>query len=323
MNHIFEVVDATDDERYYTLGLFETEPLAMAVLDGASPPYNDDDPESVKVEVRRRPFGFHPHAWDKIAERTWQRNYADDAPAWTAQPVKLFSATAVGGSKKPEPAAPGEHPNAAVRSLLRGSPHGQLTRAGTFSIREEEATGFVVSCSREQLAALPRLPMYREVVIVERSVLLDAEQIAENYRDLLQRMLDVSENCDETGYADGVGFVDIDKLHAEVRAAVEQNGPEATGKELSRHTTCVTEVALTPSQRLKENALEPLATGSESQSSYTWCDDEFPTKDKVEEAIANSVAQQLTQSEGAGEVQSGDQRFYIRVTAVLVPIPGS
>jgi hypothetical protein len=40
---------------------------------------------------------------------------------------------------------------------------------------------------------------------------------------LLQQMLHVAENCDETGYADGVGFVDIDKLHEEVREALSPN----------------------------------------------------------------------------------------------------
>lgn len=40
---------------------------------------------------------------------------------------------------------------------------------------------------------------------------------------LLQQMLDVTENCDETGYADGVGFVDIDELHERVRAALSPN----------------------------------------------------------------------------------------------------
>jgi hypothetical protein len=39
------------------------------------------------------------------------------------------------------------------------------------------------------------------------------------YRDsLLQLLLDVSDNCDETGYVDGVGFFDIDALHDQVRA---------------------------------------------------------------------------------------------------------
>jgi hypothetical protein len=33
-------------------------------------------------------------------------------------------------------------------------------------------------------------------------------------------MLNVAENCDETGYADGYGFVDVDKLHENVCAAI-------------------------------------------------------------------------------------------------------
>ncbi len=37
---------------------------------------------------------------------------------------------------------------------------------------------------------------------------------------LLQQMLDVAENADETGYVTDVGFVDIDKLHGEVRSAL-------------------------------------------------------------------------------------------------------
>lgn len=40
-------------------------------------------------------------------------------------------------------------------------------------------------------------------------------------RSLLQQMLDVAENADETGYVADVGFVDLDKLHAEVRTALK------------------------------------------------------------------------------------------------------
>lgn len=40
-------------------------------------------------------------------------------------------------------------------------------------------------------------------------------------RELLQSMLNVAENCDETGYADGYGFVDVDALHEKVRAAAK------------------------------------------------------------------------------------------------------
>lgn len=41
-------------------------------------------------------------------------------------------------------------------------------------------------------------------------------------RSLLQKMLDVAENADETGYVTDVGFVDLGKLHAEVRAALAE-----------------------------------------------------------------------------------------------------
>lgn len=89
MEHIYEVVDATDDERYWALGIFLTESDAMSVLDGNEPPYNDDDPDAATVEVRTRKVGFHPHEHVVIASRTWVRNYEDDKPDWTAQPIKL------------------------------------------------------------------------------------------------------------------------------------------------------------------------------------------------------------------------------------------
>jgi len=89
MQHIFEVIDGTDDERYYTLGLFLTETEAMSVLDSEEPPSDEDGSDAVTLEVRRRPLGFHPHAWDKIAERTWVRNYEDGKPEWSACPAKL------------------------------------------------------------------------------------------------------------------------------------------------------------------------------------------------------------------------------------------
>jgi len=74
----FEVVDATDEERYYTLGLFATEADALSVIEGDYPPYSDDNPDSVTVEVRRRPLGFHPHAFDVVASKTWVRYYGHD-----------------------------------------------------------------------------------------------------------------------------------------------------------------------------------------------------------------------------------------------------
>lgn len=43
---------------------------------------------------------------------------------------------------------------------------GTLTRAGTFPIRDEETTGYVVTCTPAELAAVRQLPMYRRVMLV-------------------------------------------------------------------------------------------------------------------------------------------------------------
>ena len=85
---VFEVVDASDEEKYYPLGIYLDEAEALAVLDADAPPYNDDDPESVVVEVRRRPTGFHPHAFAVIATRTWVRDYeTGDGHGWIPRPI--------------------------------------------------------------------------------------------------------------------------------------------------------------------------------------------------------------------------------------------
>lgn len=88
MTHIYEVIDATDDERYYTLGLFLTEAEALSVLDSEEPPSDENGSDAVTLEVRRRPLGYHPHAWTKVAERTWVRNYDDNLPDWTAGAIQ-------------------------------------------------------------------------------------------------------------------------------------------------------------------------------------------------------------------------------------------
>lgn len=50
---------------------------------------------------------------------------------------------------------------------------GVLQRAGTFPVRDEETTGFVVSCKPDDLARIERLPMYRPVVIIEINAWLE------------------------------------------------------------------------------------------------------------------------------------------------------
>lgn len=103
-NRLFEVVDSTDDDRYYTLGIFHIEADAMSLLDGAEPPINEDDHESVTIEVRSRPIGFHPHDFTEVASRTWFRNFHDEGPdwenaKWKSHPIKLAAMRATGEQK--------------------------------------------------------------------------------------------------------------------------------------------------------------------------------------------------------------------------------
>lgn len=87
--HIYEVVDCTDDERYYPLGVYLDKQEAIDVLKCEEPPHNEDDPEAVSIEVRERPLGFHPHQFKTVAERQWVRTYGDEGPEWQANPLHL------------------------------------------------------------------------------------------------------------------------------------------------------------------------------------------------------------------------------------------
>lgn len=53
-----------------------------------------------------------------------------------------------------------------VPAVVSSDLFGVLTRAGTFNVRDEELTGYVVECPRETLEAVASLPMYQPVAIV-------------------------------------------------------------------------------------------------------------------------------------------------------------
>ena len=61
---------------------------------------------------------------------------------------------------------------------------GQLTRAGTFPVRDEECTGLVISLSVAELRAIPSLPMYRRVAVVEAETLAQLHRSASLAADL-------------------------------------------------------------------------------------------------------------------------------------------
>ena len=61
---------------------------------------------------------------------------------------------------------------------------GELTRAGTFLIRDEECTGLVISLSPDKLRAIPSLPLYRRVAVVEAGALARLQRENEHLRRL-------------------------------------------------------------------------------------------------------------------------------------------
>jgi hypothetical protein len=84
---VYEVVDATDDEQYYPLGIFLSPEQALSLLDGAEPPYDENGVDSVTLEVRGRKVGFKPNHFWVVASRTWVRDYESEGKEWKAQPI--------------------------------------------------------------------------------------------------------------------------------------------------------------------------------------------------------------------------------------------
>ena len=77
---IFELVDATDDETYYTLGLYFT--LQDAIDDachGDSPPIDCyDDVATLEILERKIGYSGHSNNGKKVAEVVWTRDFESD-----------------------------------------------------------------------------------------------------------------------------------------------------------------------------------------------------------------------------------------------------
>lgn len=83
MNSIFEVVDNTDDERYFPVGVFPTLAEAVAAVQGHASPWNlcqaSLDCDFVRIEVRERAFGLAPLDCGKLVKAwEWARRYDGD-----------------------------------------------------------------------------------------------------------------------------------------------------------------------------------------------------------------------------------------------------
>jgi len=66
---------------------------------------------------------------------------------------------------------------------------------------------------------------YKCAMAIHGTVMEERDQLrarVAELADLLRTMVDVAGKCDETGYAEGVGFVDLPSLRDKARAAIDE-----------------------------------------------------------------------------------------------------
>jgi hypothetical protein len=82
--NIFEIIDATDDEAYYPIGLFTSLEDALAAIESKPRPWELCENamfhgESATIEIRKRKIGIATLESGQIVwEKTWVNKYNED-----------------------------------------------------------------------------------------------------------------------------------------------------------------------------------------------------------------------------------------------------
>lgn len=89
-NKIYEAVDVTGEEMYYTVGFFRTFDEACAAMERQDePPADDPQGEPVTVEIRPHKFGYYGPCYSSgcVARFTWRSDYDEekDEYRWTRE----------------------------------------------------------------------------------------------------------------------------------------------------------------------------------------------------------------------------------------------
>lgn len=100
---VFEIVDSTSDEQYWTLGMFPTLDDALAALDGCTPedmPGDHDEYEGVcRVEVREHKYGWGGTG-KCVHAREWTSEYNETADEYEWR-IRTPNAALTGGVAVP------------------------------------------------------------------------------------------------------------------------------------------------------------------------------------------------------------------------------
>lgn len=85
MSYAYELVDVSDEEQYFTLGIWTDEKEARnALADGAIPedyPLTMNDTGYVKLELRRREIGWSESGF-VVGVREWVEQHEADECTW-------------------------------------------------------------------------------------------------------------------------------------------------------------------------------------------------------------------------------------------------
>ena len=88
--YLYEVVDETSGETYWTQGFFETLEEAIQYCDDwdrSGDPPNAESPETddlLVLSIRKRPIG-HGSDYDEVWTKTWRKTYRDEGDQWTEE----------------------------------------------------------------------------------------------------------------------------------------------------------------------------------------------------------------------------------------------
>lgn len=77
ITEVFELVDSSDDERYYPLGIFLTQEDAEAALGNEPWDLAEYPDEYVELELRKRVIGLSDSG-SVVWTRKWQEEYNED-----------------------------------------------------------------------------------------------------------------------------------------------------------------------------------------------------------------------------------------------------
>ena len=88
--YVYEIVDCSNDEIYYPMGIYLDEQQAIKELEDAE--YHEahyPEAEHVKMEVRRRKVGYSRDNYETVYEAVWEERESGETGDWEITRINL------------------------------------------------------------------------------------------------------------------------------------------------------------------------------------------------------------------------------------------